>query len=466
VAIVDRKWSALPVPYALEVPDRARKERYLDPAFFQLEAEQLWGRTWQMACRLEEIPQPNDFVVYEILDQSIVVVRTEDGGVTAFQNACRHRGVQVVEGRGSCDSGFTCPFHGWCYGPDGKNTRVTRARTFAEHNLTPGDIDLRPVQSDLWGGCAWINLDGTAPPLRSCIEPFATVMDAWQLESMRAEWWYACRLPVNWKLAEEAFMEQYHVLEAHPQLRIPGRTPAPAPAANDEGQGAASRDWIDAELHYLRTMSDGMAGMVHATDVEVAEGLRDIDLPADPAAALATWQRALNEAVVARHRDAGSIIPDLNGLEEQGLNEPMGYCFPHFFVLPMYSSASSYRFRPLGPEETIMEIWSLTRFPEGSDPAPPPPPDLWEHDDPRWPPIPAQDFSNLPRQQRGLHNSGFEYLRLSEGVEGGVANFERLVDGFLAGLPYDTLLPALDEVNVNPLERPVVDLGFCTESTP
>ena len=50
-------------------------------------------------------------------------------------------------------------------------------------------------------------------------------MDAWKLESLQPEWWYACRLPVNWKIAEEAFLEQYHVLESHPQLRIPGRMP-------------------------------------------------------------------------------------------------------------------------------------------------------------------------------------------------------------------------------------------------
>ena len=79
----------------------------------------------------------------------------------------------------------------------------------------------------------------------------------------------------------------------------------------------------------------------------------------------------------------------------------MAYCFPHFFVLPMYSSASSYRFRPLGPEETLMEIWSLTRFPAGSSRQGARPPEVWEHDDPRWPPIPAQDFSNLPKQQKG-----------------------------------------------------------------
>jgi hypothetical protein len=200
--------------------------------------------------------------------------------------------------------------------------------------------------------------------------------------------------------------------------------------------------------------------MVHANDVHIAEGLRDVDLPADREQAMATWYRMLNDAVVEWHRAQGSDIPDLNELEAQGLNEPMGYCFPHWFVLPMYSSASSYRFRPLGPEETLMEIWSLTRFPSGAEPKRPPTPEVWEYDDPRWPPIPAQDFSNLPRQQRGLHAKGFEYMRLSERAEGHLSNFERTLDGFLAGLPYEKLLPALREINVNPLERPVVDLGF------
>ena len=203
-----------------------------------------------------------------------------------------------------------------------------------------------------------------------------------------------------------------------------------------------------------------MAGMVHANDVRIAEGLRDIELPADPALAMSTWQHALNDAVVQWHRDAGHDIPDLDDLEARGLAEPMGFCFPHSFVLPMYSSASAYRFRPLGPEETLMEIWSLTRFPEGSERPKPTPPEPWECDDPRWPPIPAQDFSNLPRQQKGLHAKGFEYMRLSERAEGGIANFERTVDGFLADLPYEKLLPALQQVNVNPLEAPIVDLGF------
>ena len=454
MAIADRKRAALPVPFAVEVPDRIRAERYYDPDFYALEAEQVWSRVWQMACRLEEIPEPRDFAEYEILDQSVLVVRGDDGGVTAFQNACRHRGVKLAEGRGTCTRGFVCPFHGWCYDPDGTNSAIPQRRGFSEHNLVPEDLDLTPVRCEVWGGSAWINLDPAAPPLRACIEPFATALDAWKMESLHTEWWYAARLPVNWKLAIEAFVEMYHVVQTHPQLVIPTRFGLRGTEQFDP------QAYIDADIQYLRAMSEGMAGMTHASDVRVAESLRGTVLPADPTEAMAAWNRTLNEAVVRWHREQGHDMPDLEALEAQGINLTFFQCFPNTFVLPMYSSASAYRFRPLGPEETVMEIWSLTRYPEGEVRPKPVPPELWECDDPRWPPIPAQDFSNLPKQQRGLHARGFEYMRLSTRLEGHIANLHRTLDGFLAGVPSERLVPALQSVNVYPFEQPMLDLDF------
>jgi phenylpropionate dioxygenase-like ring-hydroxylating dioxygenase large terminal subunit len=436
------------IPFSVEQPDRLPKQRYYDADFFAREAELLWPRVWQMACRLEEIPEPNDFVVYEILDQSVIVVRTEDGGVRALQNACRHRGVKVAAGDGSCAQGFVCPFHGWTYAPDGTNSFVPRRRAFADHNLD--GIDLVPVRAETWGGCAWINLDQSAPALRECLEPFATALDAWHVEDMRVEWWRAFRLPVNWKLAEAAFMEQYHVIESHPQLVIPGRFPP------KNGQADVAT-LLEGELQYLRTMSEGMSGMVHANDVAIAERLAAAGPPPD----METWHRAFNDEVTRTHRERGiATMPDLNELAAQGYGDSLWYGFPHYFVLPMYSSASSYRFRPVGPEETLMEIWSLTRYSEGEVRPKPTPPEVWDFDDPRVPPIPTQDFSNLPKQQQGLHQRGFEYLRISPEIEGHLSNFERTVDGFLAGLPYDELLKALQQINLNPLERPIVDLGI------
>src|SRR5262249_46324852 len=205
----------------------------------------------------------------------------------------------VVEGSGTGESGFTCPFHGWCYGIDGTNTHVPRAKTFTEHNLQPGDIDLVPVRCEVWGGCAWINLDNDAPPLRQSLEPAATALDAWKVSSLRAEKWYAARLPVNWKLGIEAFVEMYHVVQTHPQLVIPTRFGMSDNASFD------ARAFVDADIRYLREMSDGMDGMMHASDVRIAEGLRDIELPADASEATATWNRTLNDAVVNWHREQG-----------------------------------------------------------------------------------------------------------------------------------------------------------------
>ncbi len=115
----------------------------------------------------------------------------------------------------------------------------------------------------------------------------------------------------------------------------------------------------------MRTLGEGMAGMTHENDIRIAEGLQNMELPADPAAAMAAWRSTLNDAVVDWHRARGCDMPDLNDLARRGIVDAINFAFPHYFLLPTYSSASSYRIRPLGPEETLFEIWSLTRFPSG-----------------------------------------------------------------------------------------------------
>ena len=77
-------------------------------------------------------------------------------------------------------------------------------------------------------------------------------------------------------------------------------------------------------------------------------------------------------------------------------------------LLPLYGNASSYRIRPLGPEETLFEVWALTLFPEGEEPESPTTPTPIPFDDPSWPEVLGQDFDNLPKQQVGLHSKGFE----------------------------------------------------------
>ena len=88
-----------------------------------------------------------------------------------------------------------------------------------------------------------------------------------------------------------------------------------------------------------------------------------MSLPDDPAQAMAAWRGAVNGAVTEWHRARGCDFPDLNDLDRRKVIDAIGFCFPHYFLLPQYSSASSYRIRPLGPEQTLFEVWSLTRYP-------------------------------------------------------------------------------------------------------
>jgi hypothetical protein len=87
------------------------------------------------------------------------------------------------------------------------------------------------------------------------------------------------------------------------------------------------------------------------------------------------------------------------------------------------------------------------------------PPEPLAPDDPRWPLISAQDFSNLPRQQEGLHSNGFPFMRLSDQMEGMISNLERLVDGYLAGLPDEKLLPAIRQTNTV-IDVPIAEFDF------
>src|ERR1700751_29609 len=76
-----------------------------------------------------------------------------------------------------------------------------------------------------------------------------------------------------------------------------------------------------------------------------------------------------------------------------------------------------------------------------------------------FPEIPRQDYSNLPLQQLGLHARGFDYMRLSNQKEGMISNYQRLVDGYLAGLHSDRLARATQVVNSG-FDAPILDIGF------
>jgi phenylpropionate dioxygenase-like ring-hydroxylating dioxygenase large terminal subunit len=454
------------VPFQVVDPERIPTPRYYDEEFYRLETERLWPHVWQMACRLEQIPNVGDWIEYSNLGKSVIIAHTKDG-VKAYHNACRHRGVQLAKGHGSCETqGFTCPFHGWRWNIDGKNTFVYGRHMFSEHQLDQADLDLPTCRVEFWAGCAFINWDDNAPSLRDSIGPLADRLDQYSVDKLRAEWCYGAVLPANWKVAMEAFMEGYHVLRTHPQLHEANPSLTNARYGQDTGglgrlvdPRATIREALQAQLRGMELLSEGMAGMCHAKDVETARGLLDIDLPDDPAHAVMAWHQALKTEVVRQGRARGEPTPDLTALAISDPVNAVEFLFPHYFLLPYLSSFSAYRIRPLGPESCLFEIWSLTLFPEGQEPPPVLETVMLPWDSTEFPPIPQQDYSNIPYQQIGLHADGFEFMRLSKDIEGLISNYQRIIDGYLKGDAPEKLAKATNVLGGN-FDGPIVDLGL------
>jgi phenylpropionate dioxygenase-like ring-hydroxylating dioxygenase large terminal subunit len=434
-------------PHPIMDPSRIPARRYCDRAFFEAEREHLWPHAWQMACRLEEIPEIGDYAEYTVLDQSILVVRhgAGPGGIKAFHNVCPHRATQIASGAGSFRSGqITCPFHGWRWTLDGSSSFVYAGRTFRPDCVIKSDLALRECLVDTWGGCVFINLDRSARPLRDALEPMPGLLDPLAIADMRVRWWKGVRLKANWKLAQEAFLEGFHVMQTHPQLTggRPDRYPHDAfehfshPNGHSHFQGKPGEmpgidpdDVVGSTVDYLRILSETLDAYPLARDVHILEGLRHT--VADPAKFNSAFMARLYE----HYAGAGMPLPQLSS---EGFARWGGvfFIFPNYFVLPMFGSALLYRSRPdgLDPEACLFELWAVTlkpahepveraRFAGVFD----------KEDEAAWPLIPRQDFSNIERQQRGLHSRAFEALRLSTRYEQGITNMHRELDRYLAG---------------------------------
>ncbi len=457
-------------PFRVIDPEKIPASRFYDEEFFNLEAEHMWSRTWQMACRLETIPEIGDWVEYTILGKSVIVVNTKDG-VKAHHNHCRHRGVPIAGGhgndRGNCaKTGFICPFHGWRWNMEGDCTFVYGKQLFNQDLLEAEDLKLRSVRCETWGGCAYINLDDNALSYVETMGSALDGLDARGIGNLRAEWWYGTVLPANWKIAMEAFQEGYHVMKTHPQLQQATPVLYNSRYGNDTGgQGPAinpdmsARDNILSQFAQFELLSEGMAGLVHAKELEIARQCLDVELPDDPAVAVPMWFGLVMDEVTKQLRARGENIPDIREAATKYPLDALQFNFPNSFVLVFFSGMTSYRVRPLTPETCLFEIWSLTNFPEGQEPDPVLEPIMLPYDSKEFPKIPQQDYSNIPIQQKGMHSQGFEYMRLSRVREGLISNNHRVIDGFIAGHSHARLAPAIQQLSLN-FDGPILEFDL------
>jgi phenylpropionate dioxygenase-like ring-hydroxylating dioxygenase large terminal subunit len=433
-------------PLALEGPTYIPKERYFDPAFFDLENKRLWRHVWQVACREDEVPNTGDFVEYRILDQSILIVRGADGNLRALTNACRHRATQLGVGSGRfVNERIVCPFHGWQWNLEGESTFVSRPEAFPAACLDTNDLKLGEIKLDIWAGYVFVNPDPEAVPLLDFLAPMREVLDDLQIGDMQVEWWKGAEIDCNWKIGLEAFMEGYHVQTTHPQMGAGLDFPVDyvlkyTPAAhghsyyhtdNDRTDESpfvgSSEDMDNVFLQSMDCLSRDLESMVVPRDMEILQTVREKPVP--------DGSSMSEEFIAALYRENGRVGIKLPEPSPDVLSRWSGvfFIFPNFFILPQYGNALIYRARPLGPERCLFELQSISMQPEGvTRPRPEMTGPFGPYDSENWPVIPLQDFGNVELQQRGLHQDGFEKSRLSNVYEVTISNFHAEIDRIIA----------------------------------
>lgn len=400
--------------------------RYTSRQFHDREKSELWGKVWQFACREEHIPDVGDTCIYDICEKSIVLVRSAPDEIRAFWNVCRHRGRQLCSDPGRVDL-LRCPFHGFAWNLDGSLNFVPSRWDFP--HVDDDDLALVPVHVDTWSGFVFVNPD---PACGALVDHLGEIVDhfaPWHFEERYVEGHVAMVYEANWKVAQEAFMESFHVASTHPQQLVRlGDTNSRydcyanfSRSMHPSGVPSPSLKWEPTEQDMLDSMLDARIG--EKSPVALPEGTT-----------LREFAGTLSRAAL------GPAIGDrAEALSDAELVDAMVYSvFPNFHPWAAYQRLV-YRFRPYRDEheKCIMEVFILSPF-VGDRPAPAE--CQWLRQDESWTHaevlgitgrILDQDSLNIPKVQMGLRSAPMKGLKMALYQESRIRHFHHVLDRYL-----------------------------------
>jgi phenylpropionate dioxygenase-like ring-hydroxylating dioxygenase large terminal subunit len=424
-------------------PMRVSTERYASPAYNEAERERLWMRVWQVAGRADDLPEAGDWMEFRLFDQSYVLVRGKDGVIRGFVNACRHRGNAFCEGESGHAARFTCPYHKWSYGLDGKLLAVAKPDfegSVEEFVGSKDELGLVEIPVECFAGFIFLNPDRNAAPLADFLGEAKDMLAAYRMEE-----WTAVGMNVrehivcNWKVVMDAFEEAYHVQAVHPEL-VPMIDLKRERcgffgwhAATTVPFGAPSEGEPDIERE-VRAISDlpipnfpGLADVLPHFDGLVAarrrqDGTLNLDDGASPRSLL---QQAVRETLTAQGLDVSGLT------DNQMSDYQFWHVFPNIYMQTRAGDATVIIARPDVSGDPNRCTWHVANY-------------LWVKPDERaaqrstptdipvgehFPYFLAleQDYQQMEKQQRGLRNNALEYLALTR-QEPKIAHFHANLD--------------------------------------
>jgi len=200
---------------------------YTDPAFYELEKERIFRRSWLSVGRVEQVANPGDYFSIELFGEPVIIVRDNGGTIRALSNVCPHRWMLLVghdpastfpfkaESCGNRSS-FQCPYHLWSFDLEGKMVGAPGMEEAEDFDKKRWSLPQFPVE--LWGGFIFVNLDLEAEPLAPQLTALDPFVEAYQLDRLRMiePLDYDCAW--DWKISVEAFCESYHHIGLHQNI--------------------------------------------------------------------------------------------------------------------------------------------------------------------------------------------------------------------------------------------------------
>ncbi len=407
-----------------DVPaDPVDKDVFISPEYARLEFDKMWMHAWQSTCREREIANPGDYYEYRIGEQTVLVVRGDDGTIRAFHNVCQHRGTQLVQSPRGHASEFSCSFHGWTWGLRGELKSVPCRWDFPR--VDEDSYRLPELQVGTWNGFVFVNFDTGAESLEEYLgETVPRHFETWPLSDKVKVAHVGRVIESNWKVALEAFLEVYHAFRTHPQTILYA---SDANAQYDQyglhgrminAMGAPSphvRQAVDDDAIVEAMISDQVAGQFQPGQEP------EIDFPPvadgqNPRSVLAQWARSTLEAQTG--------VDYTKAADTEMLDVIQYYVFPNLIPWGGAAFPLTYRARPWGPDPDycLFEVMMFAAVPDGIDkPADTPmrmlePGQSWS-DAPELGglgPIADQDTANLQKIQAGLKSRGITKVTFAD----------------------------------------------------
>ena len=158
--------------------DKIHRAVYSDPAIFELEMKQLFGKAWLLLGHESQVSKPGDYFCTEMARQPVIVSLHEDGSLNVLFNRCTHRGAKVChEDKGNAKQ-FVCPYHGWSFENNGNLRFVPLAQNYGTDPTSNPNLNLAPVgRVDTYRGFIFASLASEGLPLLEFLGNITTSFD-------------------------------------------------------------------------------------------------------------------------------------------------------------------------------------------------------------------------------------------------------------------------------------------------